>query len=214
MLAHGATGRATGYLNTGNREIPDRLTQRGYLCLADDLGDGVSTDGWGNNGVSHPVTGTGRAALDALEAMGATGPHDGIGFSMGCLNLLNIGRLAPTRLRRLVLTCPVVDPTDIHDNDRGGIGLAAAIEAAYGGLAGYNANIAARNPNDSAFRAAIIAAGWRIRVYYSTNDPIIMPAIVTAWCTAVGAEAISMGDVGHYTGPENAEAVADCLWAA
>lgn len=213
LFSHGATGKATGYLFAGNREIPERLAQRHYQCLADDFAAAAGgTDAWGNDGVGDATTGSGKAALDALEAMGAVGPHDGIGFSMGCLNLLNIGKRAPTRLRRLVLTSPVLDPGDIHDNNRGG--LATSIETAAGGAGSYAAWIDAHNPNHSAFRAAVIAAGWRILVLRSTDDPICLPAIADAWAAAVGATVISMGAQGHYTGPEYAETIADWLWAA
>jgi pimeloyl-ACP methyl ester carboxylesterase len=57
--------------------------------------------------------------------------------------------------------------------------------------------------------------GYATRIYYSTNDPLCLPAEVLAFATAIGAEPISLGAVGHVAqGLIDPNAIADFCWAA
>lgn len=215
---HGANATSQSYLNVNNREQAERLAQRGYVVLADDFaGAPGGNNAFGNDAVSHLATGSGALAVDGLVALGAVEPVDSVAFSMGACNFLNTLIRQPARFRRAALICPVVGLADMHDNDRGAVGLAAMIETAYGGAAGYAAAVGTRDPSAAGFKssvAAAIAGGLSLRVYYSTDDALCVPAVVLAWTAALGIETISLGAVGHYTAPNLADELADYLWAA
>lgn len=162
----------------------DVLTDAGTVYCGD-LG---GTQTWGN---ATSVTAS-VAALDVLDTE-TTGTPLAVGFSMGATSVLNTAWRNTTRIGRMALVVPVLDLQDIHDNNRGG--WAASLEAAYTNLAGLQAAYASRSP---VLRVAdTIALGVDLGIWYSTNDPVCLPAITEDWAGDVGAELFSMGAVGH-----------------
>lgn len=113
--------------------------------------------------------------------------------SGGTPGILNWAKDNVSRVACIVAGVPLVDIEDLHDNNRGG--YADEVEAAYGGLAGYTAAMPTHNP--AQYPEAF--AGLPIRLYYSTDDPLIYPPTVTAFAAGAGSscEAISMGATGH-----------------
>lgn len=140
---------------------------------------------WGNS--------TAQGYVGNIRAYGQTnwgfsaGTVDLIGGSAGAALALNWAKANPTLVRRIALFIPAVDLQDIHANDRGG--YASSIATAWGGGAPADAN----NPADN----AASFTGVPIKCWYSTDDPICVPAAVTAFCTAAGATAVSLGAQGH-----------------
>jgi pimeloyl-ACP methyl ester carboxylesterase len=200
---HGYGGGAEAYLDQAFGNIPGVVAQRGIVNYAGDFG-GIST--WGNNSAVSTI----GEAVDYLAAsLGAVGPIHMLGGSMGALNVLNYAKRFPADVASLTLIIPLVALDAFHDENRGG--YATTVEAAYGGLAGYNADIANRDPSQWTSEVPDVPT----RIYYSTNDPLCLPAEVLAFATAIGAEPISLGAVGHVAqGLIDPNAIADFCWAA
>lgn len=161
--------------------------------ITDDHGFPVGSIGtsglWGN--ATH------RANISQLRtnmqtALAAPGKVHLLGVSAGGTAACNWAKNNPTLVQSIVLLLGGVNIQAIHAEDRGGIGLAASIEAAYGG-----APPDAENPIDY----AADLDGLPIRTYYSTDDPFTTEAETLAFCEDSGAEPISMGAQAHSWGP-------------
>ena len=107
--------------------------------------------------------------------------------SMGAAAALNWAKANPTLVQAISLAIPAIDLQDIHANNRGS--YAAQIAAAWGGGAPADAN----NPADNAASFTSIP----IKIWYSTDDPVCTAATVTAFASAAGATAVSLGAQGH-----------------
>lgn len=128
----------------------------------------------------------------------ASGKVNLLANSKGALTALNYARANPTHVNAIYFTAGLFDVQDVHDNNRGG--LAAEIETAYGGGAGYTAAMPAHNPAASGNQTAVAAIAMRSA--YSTDDPICTPTATLAYQTALVAAGgsmslYSMGAVGH-----------------
>ena len=115
------------------------------------------------------------------------------GGSRGGVDALNYLIRHPADVLACTLSIPVCDAEDVRANDRSG--QQAAIEAAYGGNAGWQAARPTRNPVEIADDVA--ASGVRLKVWSSTNDPVCLPAFTAAFVAASGCEHQSLGAVGH-----------------
>lgn len=113
------------------------------------------------------------------------------GSSMGGLNVLSWAIQNPTLVKAIALATPAVNLDYMHDNNVGG--YAAEIDTAYGGLAAYNAAVAAHDP----YQNTATLSGIPMKLWYSTDDPFIDPSHVTTFASAVGASTVNMGAVGH-----------------
>jgi pimeloyl-ACP methyl ester carboxylesterase len=149
---------------------------------------------WGNDTI--------QARIEALRSyMGTTygATVDEVHIvsgSMGALNALNYARANPTKVRSIALQVPLTDLIDFHDRNVGG--WATEIETAYGGLAAWNTAKSAHNPQDHLSEyASLYSGGMGMKVWYSTDDPYILPAKAQAFASAVGCPIQSMGAVAH-----------------
>lgn len=124
-----------------------------------------------------------------------------VACSMGGIAACNWAVNNPSQVAAMAMIVPAIDLEDIHDNDRGG--HAAGIEAAYGGLAAFQTSMVTRNPIDHADDLT----GIPIKIWYSTNDGVCLPAITEAFATASGAELESLGAVFHSNGTLSPTAV-------
>ncbi len=118
---------------------------------------------------------------------------------MGAAAALNWTKANPTLVQALALVIPAVDLQDIHANNRNG--YAASIATAWGGGAPADAN----NPADN----AASFTSFPILIAYSTSDPICTQASVEAFGTAVGAEMVNLGAVGHASTGLSAQTIID-----
>lgn len=168
--------------------VPAALADAGMPVLSIDAG---GTQPWGND-TSIARVADGWSYIKSQ--FGAKSDQVLIyGASMGALIALNWAKANPGLVAAMALHLPVTDLADIHDNNR--IGYAVEIETAFGGAAGYAAAIAAHNPiaNASAF------SDIPIKMWYASNDTVVMPATVDAFASATGAKKASLGAVGHTT---------------
>jgi pimeloyl-ACP methyl ester carboxylesterase len=119
-----------------------------------------------------------------------------LGISMGALLVLNWARANLSKVASMCLVNPVIDLVDIHDRNIFGFGT--EMDGVYGGSGGFATAAPTHSPALNA--AAYEPIADRIRAYYGTTDPVVLQATVTDFCEASGAEAVSLGAVGHSAG--------------
>lgn len=206
IYCHGLNGQAWHPINFPEPTV-DLLAERGFPVAAHDLG-GVAT--WGNDTAQTKI-GDARTYMQAAPISAAAGPVLLWAGSMGTLAALNYARNNPANVLAVACGLPPTDLADLHDNNRpiGETGVAASIEAAYGGLAGYNAARAAHNPAEHT--AEYASLGVPIKLWYSGNDTTVIPSTVTTFASAAGIEAVNVGSVGHTFPSAYADDVVDWL---
>jgi hypothetical protein len=119
-----------------------------------------------------------------------------MGGSMGAFRALNHIRYNPSILAACALAIPALDLQGIHD--RNPLGVAATLEAAYGGHAGYLAALDTHDPGRHP--ELYIPVADRITLWYGADDLVTTAAEVEAFATGSGVDARNQGNIGH-TGP-------------
>lgn len=184
--------------------IPYALAEKWPLISAD-LGGNV----WGNDTAIARV-GLSKTYLQGTAAYQPQAKAGGVflvGGSMGAAAALNWARQNLSSVKAIALLIPAVDVDDIHDNNRNG--YAAEIETAYTNLAGWDAAVSTHNP----VTYAAELTGIPIKVWYSSSDPICVPATASAFATASGATLRSLGAVGHTSATVDASEITDFFQA-
>lgn len=187
VVCHGALANGHSFGAVGQRRDLDLLAATGLVVVAADLGgDTAGNDtnlsrlaeivNWAKRNYSVD---TSRVVLvaDSLGAMGA------LGWAWR-----NTVQFAGASLR-----VPVVCADLIHDRDPGGVG--ALIDTAYGGGAAWDTAKAGRDPLANA--SLIEAFADDVRIWYSTDDPTVIPSDITTFTAASGVRAVPLGAVQH-----------------
>lgn len=219
ILAHGFFGNGDSFnVDTGDgpfRELVERIVMYKIPTIATDLGGGST---WGNETLVSRLNTT----ITYFNAI--TGARTDrvilLGVSMGAASVLNwIRNWANTgagsgndfanrnKVAAVVLLAPSVDLQDIVNNNRGGLG--GAVSGAY---SGYTGGWATQAPTANPANYASGYASVPIRIWYSTNDSICVPATITAFATGSGATLTSLGAIGHSASTLDAQQLAD--WVA
>lgn len=199
IFCHGLNGQAWNPVNYPDPVI-DEMVARGYPVFSPALG-GTAT--WGND-IAQQKIADAKAYMQSNMGAKSGGALLWAG-SMGTLASLNFFRNNPTLVAAVAVGLPAVDMADIHDNNRSN--LAISIETAYGGAAGYTAALPTHNPaqNTSSY------IGQPIKLWYSSDDPIVIPSVVANFSSATGIPTADMGAMGHAFNPSFASNVADFL---
>lgn len=121
--------------------------------------------------------------------------------SMGNLVAFNYLRANPGKVAAVASLLPAVDLAYFHDVNPEANADPAEIEAAYGGLAAYQAALPTHSPAVHKASGAP-AKSVPIRIWSSTNDPLIPNATAAQFAADVGASTASLGAVGHSFGTE------------
>jgi pimeloyl-ACP methyl ester carboxylesterase len=133
-----------------------------------------------------------------------------IGGSMGGAAAMAWARANPTKCACLVLMLPVCDLNDMVVNNR--LGLAASINAAYGGA--YNNGT--DGPNHSPVQFAAQLSGIPTQIWYATDDIVVIPSTVQTVIAAHGSAEVHT-ITGNHTDAAfaniNAQAIIDFLKA-
>jgi pimeloyl-ACP methyl ester carboxylesterase len=103
------------------------------------------------------------------------------GESMGSLLAFNLAWRNQPRTAALYCRAPITAMDAFHDRNAV---FAPLMEAAYGGLAGFNAALAANDPINN--RALLAGLGPRTRLDYALSDEFIPPAEVLAHAAGTG----------------------------
>lgn len=186
IWCHEHTASALTWSAARDIQCQSAIADAGLPAASADLG-GPTT--WGND--------ASVAAIDQLWTLMQTRwgvPSDKVLLltgSMGTLTAFNYLRANPTKVAAIASILPVVDLAFIHDSNPEANADPAEVEAAYGGLTAYQAAVATHSP------AVHKAKSCPIRLWYSSTDPIALPATVEQFAKDVGAERTSMGAVGH-----------------
>lgn len=179
---------------------------------------GANLTAYGSD-LGGPATWGNQAMIDAIDDQIAWGAAtygtrtDKVALYAGShgATALNWVWRNPSKLVACALTIPAVSLQGLHDRDPVGLGIAASIEAAYGGLAGYLAALPTHDPSHPNNTAQLAPLKDKLRIWYSTNDNVIDPQWVTAFAAATGITAVSVGAQGHSLGPTANQDVLDWL---
>lgn len=190
IVCHGFGGVASTYAPAHLRRDLALLADAGCVVIAGALG-GISTFG---NDASLTATANLRtwaeSAWDADISRVAL-----IGDSMGGMGALNYHWRNTGHVRCSVIRQPVVAADSLHDRDPSGLG--AAIDTAYGGGAAWDAAKADRDPSAAGPAALIAEFADDVRLFYSTNDLVILPSEVASFTALTGVRAMPLGPIGH-----------------
>ncbi len=117
--------------------------------------------------------------------------------SMGGLTILNWAKTHMDQVAAIALAIPAIDLAGVRQRDLDDLhlGIAASIEAAYGGFAGYTAALPTHSP--ALQPTALSPIAGRIRGWYASNDNVCAASEIEAWATANGAEITNVGAIGH-----------------
>lgn len=187
IYCHGAGELCAGFMNNPRSAIYAAMVQYGYTVLSCDL---AGTQTWGNDTAMARIA-EAKTYLQAQPKVSA-GPVIMMGQSMGALNSLIYAKANPSNVICVIGMIPVIDVTDIHTNNRGG--LASTINSCYSGGWSEATYGATKNP------ATIAAAGGfddtRIQLWYGASDSLCLPALAAGFVTDSGCEGHSISG-GH-----------------
>lgn len=186
LFVHGvesANGGAAEWMKHPLRaKLLSALAASGHTLVSADLG-GNST--WGNSSVTSKIMAARNFLLS--KAGVAPGKIAIIGCSMGGLNALNWIAENKDLVSCFVGMLPVVNLTDVHDNNRGG--FQPTINAAYGGAYSEAAYGATHNPSTMAVSGKY--SGIPMILYYGDSDTTVTPSTVASFSESVGAECVA-----------------------
>ncbi len=179
--------KETNFLSSGFWPLFAPLADAGYPVICGELGGSPL---WGND---TTITRVGQLVAYASSGFGFdTSGVFMLGISMGMLPLLRWAKDNRATVKAVYGAIPVTNLASIHDRNPNG--YAAEIEAAYGGLAAYQAALPTHDP--SAYAASL--AGLPIRLLYHTDDTVVVPSDVTGFAASVGAScSLVSGTGGH-----------------
>lgn len=191
VVCHGTAQTSVTYADTpANRRDLEYLADRGCVVVIPDFLGGNGT--WGSDAALtriDEVRTYAAATWDAdLTRMGF------IGDSSGAMDALNYHWRNPSLVRCTAGRIPVVAADALHDRN---VLLAALINSAYTNEAGWDAAKANRDPSASGPTALIEAFADDVRLWYSTNDTIVLPSDIQAFVNLTGVRAIPLGAIGH-----------------
>lgn len=190
IVCHGFGATPANYSPPANRRDLDLLAETGCVVVIGALG---GTGTWGNDTFLARLADLRTWAASAYGADLARMAL--IGDSMGAMGALNYAWRNPSLVAACALRVPVVAADALHDRDP--VGLGASIDAAYGGSTTWeDTHKAQRDP--SLNTSAITAYGAsKVRIWYSTDDPTVLPSDITAFVAATGVRAVPLGAVAH-----------------
>jgi predicted alpha/beta hydrolase family esterase len=159
----------------GSSALAAQLAGSGLTCVGGDCG-GTETFG------ASPAAADSYASWQSMvsDEGAASDKVVIVATSMGFCTAYQVARAYPGKVAAIAGIVPAVNLTDIYRNNRAGVGR--SIRDAWGVSVGKPLPTVADpslNP--------LVFAGVAVRLYYSTADKVIMPAMVTAFATLVGA---------------------------
>lgn len=183
--------------------IVQLLGDSGFRVACGDMSQTTSQGTFGND-LAQTRAGQLRTWLQNTVGAAAGKVHIFAG-SGGCAAALNYARQNPANVASLVLSGPLVDLQDVHDNRVDAVITQAEIHKAYnngvddGGTA-YAAGLATHSPTLAADKTPL--AGIPMLLIYATNDPYIPVQVVTDYrdkIIAAGGSCslLNLGAVGH-----------------
>lgn len=189
VMLHGATGNPSVFLDSQNwanqfNKLVKPIIEADYPLIAPMMGG----DKWGNDVALGLIT-------DAVTYGQTHGAKPGkviiVGGSMGGGASYAWCRANLAQVEAMVGVIPVSDLNDFVVNNRDN--LAASVNAAYGGAYSDATYGAIHNPKIFVSQLA----GLRLQVWYATDDPVVIPATVTAVTDAIPGADVHAVTGGH-----------------
>jgi pimeloyl-ACP methyl ester carboxylesterase len=206
IVCHGAGTTSATYSDTPtNRADLELLADTGCVVVVPDFTGSSGT--WGNDTALSRIAEVRTYAAASWDADLTRMAF--IGDSAGAMDALNYHWRNPSLVAATVARIPVVAADLLHDRNAL---LGGLIDTAYTDGAGWDAAKANRDPSATAPAALIEAVADNVRVYYSTDDTIVLPSDITAFVNLTGVRAIPIGAVGHTFNQVHAQAQAAWLW--
>lgn len=196
LLAHGKGGNALGLIGLDGAANWYPITANLQNLDAPILMADLDGDAWGNDTAQGRMTSAQSYIQTAFAA--EAGKVILIGGSMGGLVTLNWARNNPAQVAAVALLYPCVNLQAQHDGTGGATPYASSIEAAYGGLSGYQSALPTHDPSEN---AAAYTNAFPIRIYYSTADNQVGTANITSFAAAVDGSqlsTVSLGPAAHF----------------
>lgn len=187
IFAHGATGRVMDgtALSLGQYELVWELAKY-FTVIVTDLGG----DQWAND--TH-ISRIAAAKTYAAGTWFSSGPITLVGSSMGAAGCWAYAKANPEQVRCIAGIIPVSDIEDMRANNRGG--LAASINAAYGGAYSQATHGALHNPVTI---APTLTTDIPVKLWYSNADVTVVPSTVLAIGAArPSTTLVDVGAGGH-----------------
>ncbi len=190
VFSHGILGGALTGSDPAFDDTLRWLCHAGHVCLSADLNGSAH---WGNPGHLQ--------AIDQLLAWAAAeyGTRtDKVGFvcqSMGGTSLTWM-RQNPGKVAGAILHLPVTQLAAFRA--RNPLGLGGSMDGAYGGGPAFTAAMPVHDPMANA--AAFVPLADRVRIWYSTDDTVVIPAEPVGFAAATGIVATAIGAQGHGLG--------------
>lgn len=183
-----------------------QMARRGYVVLCGDFGC-TPTTMKGTNGAHKWGNDAAQAKFDTYKAylhsvLGAkTGKIGVMGGSGGATLAYSWSYAHQADVFCVATGIGSVDIEDIRVNDYGDMGYDTSLYLAYGDNTAWQAARPTHNPVEVA--GALADAGVPQLDYYSTDDPLCVPATHAALASAAGGLLTqrSLGAIGHTTGP-------------
>ncbi|MDQ3933425.1 MAG: hypothetical protein M3340_02205 [Actinomycetota bacterium] len=179
-----------------------KWAQLGVPAISADLGSTTRGE-WGNDTILSRIT----SAWEYMKTRLNVKPDKlllGAG-SAGNINGFNYLIANPASVAAMYGVIPALNLADIHD--RNVLSSAADIEAAYGGLAGYQAAEPLKNPYNRI--ADIAASNVPIKLWTSSDDTAAKPEYIAALdAAASNVTQVDMGAFAHTVSPAVTEATA------
>lgn len=168
-------------------KVAEALAAAGYLVMVPDLGT-AAQPAWNNDHSQQALTDAISfidtnylAAVDKVHLMGT---------SMGGGTSLIWAANNPSRVASVSTFIGAIDLEYVHDRPGGD---PSVINTAYGSEAAY----LAAEPTHNAVKRTADLQGLPIKLWYSTDDVFTPASIVTDFASAVSAETVNLGAVGH-----------------
>lgn len=118
-----------------------------------------------------------------------------VGDSAGAAAALIYLVANPTEIQAVAGRLPAVALDAMHDRDPAGLG--ALMDTAFGDTAAWEAAKTTRDPSAAGPAAAIAGMADRVRLWWSTDDDVVLPGDVAGFVALTGVEAVSVGAVDH-----------------
>lgn len=190
LYSHGAGSGPDAMTDYGNATVRTMLVaDQGHVAISSDVG-GAQT--WGNTAAMTSLT----AKYNWLQTQPGvrTGKVILAGGSMGGLNSLVWAAANPTKVAAVSVYIPVLNPSEIHDNNLGG--YAAIIDSCYPTAGWVTSTL--RSTKDPMYMAGMGKyEGMAIRIHYGLDDTLCLPHNAPEFGALVPSSEIIGIDGGH-----------------
>lgn len=170
--------------------VLQNLVAAGYAVFCSDL----AFENWGNDAGKTAFATCWALAVSLGWTSSTCIPF---GMSMGALVACGWSASNSSSVAGILLAVPCIDLAGEYTYFPT---AQSGIDAAYGGHSAMLAALATHDPGATTIKSAIatLGAAGKVAVSYSNPDAFVDPAKIASWCTAVGANVLSISTTGNH----------------